>query len=224
MPGKRKAKWKPGPCCELRDKPNHWEWPEETSNEVLGFIYRIDELPTGKYYIGLKYVTPTSQPWMYYRGSSKPLHAAMDEYGYEKYKFTILFTCPSRSTLRLAEMQLQLDLDVLHDDNCYNLHIGGLQWCAASKHSAETREKLKRAQTGKFGLASNRFEAYTVGTCVKTGEEVWFCGSADLERAGFNKGLVSACISGKHYWDKTKSEWIQRTKHKGYLWRKEKTK
>ena len=147
MPTKkpRKKAWKPGPCSELRSKPNHWKWPREKADEVMGFIYRIDEVATGRYYIGMKYVTPTSQAWQYYRGSSKPLHAAMDQYGYEAYEFTILFTCANRSTLRMAEMDLQLALDVIHDEDCYNLHIGGLQWASKSQHSAETKAKLKRS-------------------------------------------------------------------------------
>ena len=231
MPTKkpRKKAWKPGPCSALRSKPNHWVWPDETADEVLGFIYRIDEIPTGRYYIGLKYVTPTSQAWQYYRGSSKPLHAAMDQYGYEAYRFTILFTCPSRSTLRMAEMDLQLAMDVIHDEDCYNLHIGGLQWASKSQHSAETKTKLKRSakaywETKRGRTAAVRYAASNtgekhpqakfvlVGTCKKTGKEIRYVGRKDLENDGFTHALVYKCIQGTQ------------THHKGYKWRKENAK
>ena len=231
MRGKRKPKWKEPTLEEMKAKPNHWDWSGvEDNGPVFGFIYRIDEIPTGKFYIGMKYATPTSKPWQYYRGSSKPLDAAMQEYGYDSYKFTVLLTCPNRSTIRMAEMDMQLELDVIHREDCYNLHIGGQQWAAKSRHSAETKTKLKRATKKQWenlrvrsamirglsdatsGQGNSRWLGWSVGTCIKTKKEVWFDNQSDMRDAGFNHSHIVSCINGK------------RKTHKGHTWRRENAK
>ena len=121
------------------------DFPENT----FGFIYKIKNIETGKFYIGKKQLMSTTnvkmgkkelaeQPiqrgrkttkkqvikesnWREYWGSNKPL---LEELKTDKNKFTreILIICPSKKLLTYWELATQCKYDVLQS-NSYNDNI-----------------------------------------------------------------------------------------------------
>ena len=115
-----------------------FEGPSETD---VGFVYLIEELPTGKKYIGKKlfwkYVkrkprgtkrvrrVQQASDWKEYYGSSNSLKERLKEYGKDQYKRTILHICQSKGMMSYLELKEQVMRDVLLKDDYYNDFIGG---------------------------------------------------------------------------------------------------
>lgn len=124
----------------IEQLPNH-----ET---LVGFIYKITNLKTGKFYIGQKSlyhsrkkkvtiaekkllgtrkkftrVTKESD-WMLYHGSSKDLSNDISKMGSKFFKREILELCCSKKYLSYCELSWQVKLDVLKDHS-YNGNILG---------------------------------------------------------------------------------------------------
>jgi len=113
------------------------DFPEGT----FGFIYRIENLETGLYYIGKKQLmsttniklgkkeiaalpiqrgrTPskklviTESNWLTYWGSCKPLLADVKKLGEDKFKKEILMLCKTKKLLTYWEAAFQMKEDVL---------------------------------------------------------------------------------------------------------------
>lgn len=120
--------------------PNH-----ET---LVGFVYKITNLKTGKFYIGKKSLyhsrkkkisatekrlTGTRKTfrtevkesdWLHYHGSSKELSADISKLGNKHFKREILELCCSKKYLTYCELSWQVKLDVLKKDS-YNGNILG---------------------------------------------------------------------------------------------------
>ena len=117
-----------------------WENTPESTDGYLGFIYLIENLKTGKYYIGKKQftmrvkrmvakktgpgkkakVTNPESNWKEYWGSCNDLLADLKKYGQENFRRTILKLCVSKYELALEELKEQLKRDVLNDPMSYN--------------------------------------------------------------------------------------------------------
>jgi hypothetical protein len=117
----------------------HWKLNESVyyTNNFFGFIYRIENNITGKYYIGKKQcnkkvkkkplkgrvnkrIEIKESDWKDYTGSSNDLNADIVKYGKDNFTFTILKICSSKWELAYEEIKEQLRLDVLRDSNSYN--------------------------------------------------------------------------------------------------------
>jgi hypothetical protein len=124
------------------------DFPENT----FGFIYKITNNETGKFYIGKKQLmsktnvklgkkekaalptqrgrTPSKKlvikesDWQNYWGSNKPLLEEIKTLGKEKFTREILMICPSKKLLTYWEAAYQIKLDVLLIDS-YNDTILG---------------------------------------------------------------------------------------------------
>jgi hypothetical protein len=118
---------------------------------TVGFIYRIDNNVTGKYYIGKKalYSTRTKaltkkeqaslpdkrmskkkkvvteSDWKTYMGSNAELKKDITLYGSDNFFRSILHLCCNKSEMTYHEARIQFFLGVLEDDNCYCDNILG---------------------------------------------------------------------------------------------------
>ena len=99
-----------------------------------GFVYLIENLVTGKKYIGRKYLTKAGyktvkgkrkkirveSDWDDYYGSSPALKADIDYFGKDSFKRTILRLCKSRGECNYFETKYIFDNDAILDPNYYN--------------------------------------------------------------------------------------------------------
>ena len=114
---------------------------DETPEEYQGFVYEIEELSTGKKYIGKKNFwrpkilpknskrtrrvrTRVESDWKKYFGSSKEVQALVESNGIENYKREILRLCKTKGEMSYYEAKEQFINDVLLSDDYYNEFIG----------------------------------------------------------------------------------------------------
>jgi tyrosyl-tRNA synthetase len=118
--------------------------------KIYGFVYVIENLATGKMYIGKKFLfaSKTRQvkgkkkrykaesDWREYYGSSESLLEDVKKYGKESFSRTILHLCVTKAECAYLEAREQFDRNVLLSDNYYNswisvrvrrAHLNGLQ-------------------------------------------------------------------------------------------------
>lgn len=103
----------------------------------------ITRLEDNKKYLGMK--SFTVKDWPYYKSSSTALSREIRSHGgdyLDFFRFDMLFTCPNKSGLRSAEIELQYLLDVIHREDFYNTHIGGMRWCSANKESQKVKKSV----------------------------------------------------------------------------------
>ena len=125
--------------------------PDEFTTDSFGFIYKITNLETGKFYIGKKVFVhnkkkkltkkelaeqsgpgrkPTSKvvqvesDWKKYWGSSKELLADVKILGEDKFERLIIAMCSTKKQLTYAELFYQIQYNVLVVDS-YNDNILG---------------------------------------------------------------------------------------------------
>lgn len=119
----------------------HWTTSLFIPDFFYGFVYRVTNLATNKYYIGKKQavfkrtlkpkkgkvnnrISSTESDWKYYTGSSNKLNADIDRYGKDVFKFEIVKFCDTKFDLSYTETQLLVMGDCLFDPNCYNEYLG----------------------------------------------------------------------------------------------------
>lgn len=115
-----------------------------------GFIYKISEISTGKFYIGKKaFVHKTKKTlskrarialggrkriergtkdsnWLKYWGSCQPLLQYMDELGSKDgFIREVLKICKDKSSLSYYEIKYMIEYKVLFDEQCWNSNVGG---------------------------------------------------------------------------------------------------
>lgn len=117
----------------------HWVLSESLylADSFFGFVYKIENTITGKYYIGKKQcsrklkkrplkgrvnkrIEIKESDWKTYTGSSNDLNEDIKKYGKENFTFTILKICGSKWELAYEEIKEQLKRDVLRDELSYN--------------------------------------------------------------------------------------------------------
>lgn len=113
------------------------EFDHELAQEYYGFVYLIENIETGKRYIGRKYFTKASSKqvkgkkkrcrkesdWKDYWGSSQRLLIEIESLGKDKFKRTILRLCETRGECNYWETKLQFMHNVLESDLYYNDNI-----------------------------------------------------------------------------------------------------
>lgn len=112
--------------------------PRDLDPKVLyGFVYEIENIETGKKYIGKKFfwASKTYQrnlrrrrrkvesDWKNYYGSSELLLEDIESLGASKFRRTILRLCKSKAECAYFEAKYQFDKDVLLSDDYYNAWI-----------------------------------------------------------------------------------------------------
>lgn len=126
-------------------KLNRWQYEgkdfePESLDDWYGFVYEIEEVSTGKKYIGKKFfwktktlpITKTRKrrkktlvesDWRTYHGSSEALKERVAE-AESLYNRVILRLCRSKGECSYYEAKLQFENDVLLRDDYYNEFIG----------------------------------------------------------------------------------------------------
>lgn len=105
--------------------------------EIYGFVYEIENLETGKKYIGKKFfwAMKTRQvkkkkkrykaesDWKDYYGSSEELKNDVEKYGLDSFKRTILHICKTKAECSYLELKEQIIRNALLRDDYYNAWI-----------------------------------------------------------------------------------------------------
>lgn len=122
----------------------HWQLLENVTlpedfeeNPPLGFVYRIENKETGKFYIGQKKIIKVEKrpplkgkvrkrkiikqsDWKTYYGSSNDLKNDVKTLGEDKFKFTIIRFCDSKWECSYWELYHQMHNHVLFREDSYN--------------------------------------------------------------------------------------------------------
>jgi hypothetical protein len=108
--------------------------PSEIEDKIIGFVYIITHIPTGKKYIGKKLLTraKTKQvngkkrrfrvesDWRDYWGSNQTLAEEVKQQGEQNYTREILHLCKTKSELSYLETWEIFNRDVLLKEEYYN--------------------------------------------------------------------------------------------------------
>lgn len=142
--------------------------------EFFGFVYEIEELSTGRSYIGKKFFRFKRQKtkanpsrtkdsdWQEYRSSCEPLREAIQECGEQNFEFRILSLCIGRCQLTYEEQQIQFSRDVLRarlpngERKYWNRTIGHLLFTGVEKQTEEAKQKMSQSRMGKVQSAETR--------------------------------------------------------------------
>jgi hypothetical protein len=119
---------------------------EEIPEGIIGFVYLITNLTTGRKYIGKKLAqfkrtkpplkgkkrkrkTTVESDWRDYWGSSESLQADVAALGPEQFTREIIYYCKSKAELSYLEAREQFNCRVLESDDYYNgiinVRVGG---------------------------------------------------------------------------------------------------
>jgi len=111
----------------------------EMIEDNIGYVYEIENIETGKSYIGKKLFrftkttrtkkkkkrVVTESDWQSYWGSSDSLLEHVREVGEDKFKRTIVRLCKTKTELGYHELRMQMVNDVLlKPDKYFNNYIG----------------------------------------------------------------------------------------------------
>jgi hypothetical protein len=135
--------------------------PFEDDGTHLGFVYLIENLITGRKYIGRKYFSKAgykqvngkrkkirkTSDWQTYYGSNDTLKREVAELGVHNYRRTILYLCKSKSECAYWETYEILNRHALLDEAYYN------DWVTAKirkdhlKNVAEQQKNIYNSKT-----------------------------------------------------------------------------
>jgi hypothetical protein len=99
---------------------HHWTGKKPDPHKYFGFVYEIENLETGRKYIGkkqyhrwVKNKKGAENDWQQYTGSSKDLNGDIKVLGRDSFSFKILKNFITRGGLTYGEANLQHKRDVL---------------------------------------------------------------------------------------------------------------
>lgn len=111
---------------------NRWGLPYPCSPENEGFIYKITEKSTGRFYIGKKSFWRRSKTkgkvqsnWRTYGSSSKALKNLMQIHGVIAFDFEVLHISRTMKALNYYEMHYQIKYNAILDKRSFNINLGG---------------------------------------------------------------------------------------------------
>lgn len=110
---------------------------EVDPKKVYSFVYEIEDLDTGRLYIGKKVMffkgfkmvkkkrkrILTESNWRDYYGSSDVLQEEIKKRGKDRFKRTILHFCPNKAAANYLEAMEQFRRNAILDDKYYNEQI-----------------------------------------------------------------------------------------------------
>ena len=110
-----------------------------------GFVYEIENLKTGRMYVGRKWFWHKKRDfsgkryivesdWKTYYGSSKPLLADLKKQGPLEFERRILRLCETKSECAYFEMEEIIKRRALLRDDYYNKYLGGRVYASRLKH------------------------------------------------------------------------------------------
>ena len=104
---------------EQSSEYGHWDVSlvgDFNSYEFFGFIYEIEEIDTGRLYIGRRQFrtkTKSRITWREYTSSSEELCSLIRDRGKQHFAFRIIMLCVGKCQLTYEEESLQFKCDVL---------------------------------------------------------------------------------------------------------------
>ena len=118
-----------------RDEP--YDPVEVDPKKVYAFVYEIEDLDTGRLYIGKKVMffkgfksvnkkrkrVLKESDWREYYGSSDVLGEQVEKRGKDRFKRTILHFCPNKATANYLEAMEQFSRKAILDERYYNEQI-----------------------------------------------------------------------------------------------------
>lgn len=136
---------------------------------VTGYIYRIDNLENGKFYIG-QTIQTIKKRWNEHiadtrnKSDSMVIHKAMRKYGLSMFTIEPIHTIEAETKTELKERLNELEIQVIAElKPDYNTAKGGLGHTGVSirrfgaenhfygkKHTEETRQKISEAHKGRY--------------------------------------------------------------------------
>jgi hypothetical protein len=159
-------------CCSLNTKMDYGHWDitavgDFDPAEYFGFIYIIEQLSTGKAYVGKKQFTfkrkktksnksrTKDSDWRDYTSSSESVCDLIAEVGKVDFAFRIVLLCVGRCMLGYEEESMQRTLDVLRcrlpngDRKYFNRTIGYKNFAGLEKQTELTKEKHRQNMLGR---------------------------------------------------------------------------
>jgi len=127
-------------------------------SNYFGFIYEIEEISSGRIYIGrkqLKTKTKKSDNWRSYTSSSEDVKTLIEEKGKEAFIFRIVTLCSGKSQLTYEEEKRQFENDVLRtklssgEKKYFNKTIGYRRFAGVEKQTEQSKIKASISNTGK---------------------------------------------------------------------------
>jgi hypothetical protein len=178
----------------MEEDYGHWIYIGKfNSDDWFGFIYRIIDLDNGREYIGKKqfhrHITKKvktksggqknkrlvkGSDWKFYTSSSTHVNGAISAKGKENFCFLIESLHETKASLHYAEIEAQVDEDVLRtrfEDGTrkyYNGMIGHVKFIPPAETSDETKHKIRQTLRA-FWLNTNH-HYYNMMTCDERSE------------------------------------------------------
>ena len=163
------------------------------------FMYRVQYKDL--YYIGIHSTSREDEDPSYKGSGGKKLQTAFALHGRKNFKRTILGYYNSMQEAKEAERET-VNEEMLKDPNCLNSTIGGGEFPTASgkdhpwfgrNHTAETKEKLRKANLGKKHTAETkakiRANTSVVSVCVG---DTWY---DSMTEASMNEDISISTLS-----------------------------
>lgn len=169
----------------MDDDYGHWKYPGNFDpDDWFGFIYRVIDITNDKEYIGKKQFTKvrrkivkgktrrkvvtSASDWRSYTTSSKYVNEAILEKGKDNFLFLIESLHKTKAGLHYAEIETQIDEDVLRallEDGTrkfYNGCIGNIKFIPPVESPEETKAKITQTLRVRWMNADHHFlEAMT---------------------------------------------------------------
>jgi len=158
--------WVNGMMTMICDR-GHWQTDIEFDpDDFFGFLYEIEEIDTGKKYIGKKFFrhkrtkTKTNPSrfkdsgWREYTSSCEPLQEAIEQRGKDKFVFRIISLCVGKCQLTYEEYEAQIKADVLRaklpdgSPKYFNRNIANKHFSGLEKQTEEAKARISAAKMG----------------------------------------------------------------------------
>lgn len=149
-----------------------WIIPDQYLDDDLsrfdGFVYVIENLRTGRLYVGRKFMKAMVRgvlreaPWRKYWGSSKELTADIEALGHDAFRRTVLIFCETKADTVFREIEEQFKREVLSarlpdgSRGYYNKSIMGKFFMRDGPMSEEAKAKIAAASIGRQFSAATK--------------------------------------------------------------------
>lgn len=165
----------------------------------MGYIYRIQNIVSGKSYIGETKKADVETRWKGHiqaisRGQGCPaLRDAIKKYGWDKFKFTVLIVCFDEDRFIYEREYIKKYNSVV--PNGYNITSGGEGGgFVGRKHTVETIEKIRKSHAEFY--AKNPEHRQRLSECIKNGMVGVNMSEIVLKSEKYKKAVAEGRVGG----------------------------